>query len=138
MPYNKYHVASSKATRTYDGITFDSAMEMKYYRDVLLPAVQSGDIICYELQKKYVLLPSFEHGGKTIRSVTYVADFFICYKDRHEAVIDIKGYADPVALIKRKMFWFNYPDVDYRWLTYSKKYGGWIDYDDLKMKRSIS
>ena len=51
----KYNVGKKTYDRTYDGIVFDSAIEMKYYRDVILPAVKSGDIVHYEMQKKYIL-----------------------------------------------------------------------------------
>ena len=83
-------------------------MEMKYYRDVVLPQVRSGNIIKYELQKKYVLQPKFQIGNKTVQPIVYVADFFIEYKDGSVEVIDTKGCPDSVAKIKRKMFWFKY------------------------------
>lgn len=34
------------------------------------------------------------------------------------------------------MFWYVYPDVTYRWVSFSKRDGGWIDYDVLKKKRA--
>lgn len=64
-----------------------------------------------------------------------MADFYIEYADGHVEVIDIKGYPDSVAKLKRKMFWALYPDTDYKWLTYVKKYGGWIEYEDLNAIR---
>ena len=55
-------------------------------------------------------------------------------------VIDTKGMPDATAKLKRKLFWYKYPDIDYQWVTYSKKYasgnGGWIEYDKLsKLQR---
>jgi hypothetical protein len=67
--------------------------------------------------------------------VTYVADFFVRYKDGHEVVIDTKGCPDSTAKIKRKMFWYHYPDVDYRWITYVQKYGGWLDWEEVDALR---
>ena len=109
---------------------------MKYYRDVILPNVESGLIKYYELQKEYELQPKFTHNGKTVLPIKYVADFYIEYTDGHKEVIDTKGLPDSVALLKRKMYWYHYPDVDYKWITYVKKYGGWLDYDTVKKLRS--
>ena len=89
-------------------------------------------MVAYELQKPYELQPKFIHDGKTVQPIKYVADFFIVYKDGHEEVIDTKGCPDSVALIKRKMFWYTYPDVDYKWVTWVKKFGGWIEYETYK------
>lgn len=133
----KYNVDKDVAKRTHDGITFDSVMEMKYYRDVLCPKKESGEILEIELQKVFELQPKFVHDGKTVRAITYVADFYVVYSDGHESVIETKGYADQKAPIKRKMFWYRYPDVDYRWICYSKIDGGWCDYDFVKKQRSL-
>ena len=127
---SKYNVDKDVSKRTYNNITFDSILEMKYYRDVLCPLVERGDVVDYELQKPYELQP------KTVQPIKYVADFFIVYKDGHEEVIDTKGCPDSVALIKRKMFWYCYPDVDYKWICYSKIDGGWCDYTFVKKQRA--
>ena len=132
MGRTKFNVDQDASKRTCNGIVFDSILEMKYYRDVLCPLVQSGDVVSYELQKPYELQPKFTHGGKTVQPIIYVADFFIVYKDGHEEVIDTKGCPDSVALLKRKLFWYHYPTVDYKWITCIKKYGGWIEYDEYK------
>lgn len=132
---SKYNVDPDKAKRTFDGIVFASVMEMKYYRDVVLPLSRSGEITHYELQKEYVLQPKYIHEGKAIRPITYVADFYIEYSDGRVEVIDTKGCADSVAKIKKKMFMYQYPDLPYRWITYVKKWGGWCDYDEVKRLR---
>ena len=137
MSRTKFNVDKNTEKRTYNGIVFDSILEMKYYRDVLLPKVESGEIINYVLQKPYELQPKFVHNGKAIRPIQYVADFYIAYKDGSEEVIDTKGYGDQVAILKRKIFWYHYPDVDYKWVTYVKKYGGWIDYEEYKKLKKI-
>jgi len=128
-------VDKGTADRTCNGIVFDSKMEMRYYRDVLCPLLESGDVVSYELQKPYELQPKFIHDGKNVRAITYVADFEMIYKDGHEVVVDVKGMPDSVAKIKRKLFWYLYPDVDYKWVTYVKKFGGWIDYEECKKLR---
>ena len=55
----KFNVTKDINKRTYDGIIFDSVLEMRYYRDVLCPLVKSGDVVHYELQKPYELQPKF-------------------------------------------------------------------------------
>ena len=57
-------------------------------------------------------------------------------KSGAEIIIDIKGQPDSVAKLKRKLMFFKYPDIDYRWITYSKIDGGWIDYETVKKARS--
>lgn len=133
---SKYNVSKDAEKRTFDGIVFDSVTEMKYYRDVLCPKVKSGDVVAFELQKPYELQPKFIHDGKSVQPIKYVADFFIVYKDGHEEVIDIKGMPDSVAVLKRKLFWYHYPDVDYKWIVYVQKFGGWISYEEAKKKRA--
>ena len=137
MGRTKFNVDKETDTRTCDGIVFDSRLEMRYYSDVVLPGVENGEIKRFELQKKYELQPSFIYRGKSILPITYVADFYIEYSDGHIEVIDTKGMPDNVAKLKRKLFWFRYPDIQYRWLSYSKKWGGWLDYDTIqKMRRA--
>lgn len=137
MERTKFNVDKDTEKRTYNGIVFDSVLEMKYYRDVLCPLVESGDVVYYELQKPYELQPKFIHDKKTVQPIRYVADFFIVFKDGHEEVIDTKGCPDSVAKIKRKMFWYQYPDINYKWVTWVKKFGGWIEYDEYKrLKRA--
>ena len=133
----KYNVNKDTSQRTYDGIIFDSALEMRYYRDVILPKFEDGEITYYELQKPYILQPKFEHDGENIRAIVYTADFYIEYSDGHAEVIDTKGMADATAKLKRKMFWYQYPDLDYRWVCYSKIDGGWCDYDHVQKQRNV-
>lgn len=132
MNRTKFNVSKDNTNRTYNNIVFDSAMEMRYYKEIVVPLVESGDIIDFELQKPYELQPKFKHDNKTVQPIKYVADFFIVYKDGHEEVIDIKGFPDSVALLKRKLFWYHYPNVDYKWLTWVKKFGGWITHEEYK------
>ena len=133
---SKYNVSKNTSKRTCDDIIFDSQAEMRYYKEIVKPGVESGEIIEYELQKTYELQPKFEHGGKNIRAINYVADFFIRYKDGREEVVDTKGCPDSVALIKRKMFLYKYPEIKYSWIVWSKIDGGWCDYEYVKKQRA--
>ena len=77
MERSKFNVDKDKKKRTCNDIVFDSQLEMKYYRDVLCPLVESGQVKNFELQKKYELQPKFIHDNKTVLPITYVADFYI-------------------------------------------------------------
>ena len=132
MKRTKFNVDKNTSKRTCDNIVFDSELEMRYYKDVLVPLVESGDILSFELQKPYELQQKFVREGKTVQPIRYVADFYIKYKNGYEEVIDIKGFPDSIAIMKRKMFWYRYPTINYRWIKWVKKYGGWIDYDQYK------
>lgn len=135
MDRSKFNVDKDKEKRSCDGIVFDSRMEMRYYRDVLCPKVESGEVTHYELQKRYELQQGFSRNGKRVMPITYIADFYIEYADGITEVIDIKGCPDSVAKLKRKLFWHVYPQVDYRWITYSEKWGGWIEYETVQALR---
>ena len=39
--------------------------------------------------------------------------------------------------MKRKMFWYKYPDIKYSWICWSKIDGGWCDYDFVKKQRAM-
>jgi len=110
-------------------------MEMLFYTEVILPQVESGNIVNVELQKPYILQPKFTYKEKPIQPIKYVADFLIRYKDGSEVLFDVKGMADATAKLKRKLFWYNYPDMDYRWVTRVQKYGGWLAYEDVEKIR---
>ena len=148
MAYSKYKIkqdAKSKAARTivdeHTGkkTTFASNIEKKYYDEVVLPGFKSGEIVDYDLQKKYVLQDKFKRpNGETVRAIDYIADYWIKNKNGEELVIDIKGAGlliDSVAKIKRKMLFYRYPDINFEWITWSKE-TSWINWDVLmKMER---
>ena len=122
---------------TVDQIRFDSQEESRFY-ELLKRMKANGEILNFELQPKYLLQPAFKYGGKTVRAIYYIGDFLIYHNDGTEEVIDIKGMAVPVALMKRKMMQYRYPDLKLTWLSRSLKYGdenGWIEYDELKKRR---
>lgn len=136
---SKFNVDKSTENRTYDGVVYDSRMEMLFYKDYIIPKIASGEIKDCKRQVKFELQPAFEYNsGKEIvkvRAVDYVADYVITYANESLEIIDIKGFADATALLKRKLFWYKYPDIKYKWLSYSKCDGGWIEYEDLKKAR---
>jgi len=132
---SKFNVSKDSTKRTCNGIVFDSEMEMKYYRDVILSQVESGNIVKYELQKTYILQPKFTYNGKSILPIKYVADFWVLYSDGTEETIDTKGMPDNIAKLKRKLFWYSFPNIKYRWVCWSKIDGGWCDYEQVEKAR---
>ena len=124
-----------KLKRTYKGFTYDSETEMKFYRDYVEPKMESGEIISCDKQVKYELQPSFKHEGKTILAINYVADFVLTFSDGSEIIYDVKGMPDNMALLKRKLFWYKYPELDYRWICNSIIDGGWVSYEVVKQGR---
>lgn len=137
MSRSKYNVDKNSDKRTHKGIVFDSELEMKYYRDVLCPLISIGAISEVVLQREYELQPKFKRENKTIQPIKYVADFSVEYSDGHEEVIDTKGCPDSVAILKRKMFWYTYPDTDYKWIGFSAIDGGWKSYEYIKKQRAL-
>lgn len=135
MRESKFNVSANKGDRTCDGIVFASKLEMMYYRDVVLPGIERGDIERYELQKPYLLQSAFQYKGKRYGKIEYVADFFIIYSDGKQSVIDTKGFPDRVAKLKRKLFLHLYPEIDYQWIGYSKIDGGWMPCEEIVRKR---
>lgn len=133
---SKYNVSKKTDNRTFDGIVFDSAVEMKFYKEVVIPGVKKGTITSFELQKKFELQPKFKHKGKQYKEISYIADFVLTYPDGHIDVIDIKGMPDHVAPIKRKLFCYKFQSINLYWVCYSKLDGGWCTYEHLKAQRS--
>jgi len=100
MKYNKY---GNKKT-VVDGIKFDSKKEAAYYQELKLRK-RARDIIDFELQPKFTLQPSFKKDGKTIRAITYTADFIV-YSDGKTEIVDVKAskfFQTNVFRIKWKM-----------------------------------
>lgn len=111
-------------------------MEMKYFRDVIEPKMESGEITDCKKQVLYVLLPAFVYKNKRYEAIEYRSDFDIYYADGRIEVIDIKGLAKPLDVAKRKLLLYVYPDIDFKWLVYSGIDGGWCEYDYVKKQRA--
>lgn len=104
---SKYH--SKKAV--VGSITFDSVKEANRYCELKM-LERAGKIKDLELQHQFVLQPPFWKNGKTIRAITYVADFTYYDLERMRIVVeDVKGYKTEVYSLKKKMFEFTYPDL---------------------------
>lgn len=134
--FNINQTSKGKQRRTYNGIVFDSELEMKYYRDVVCVGLKDGTIKNCELQVPYELQPKYTYNGKTILPIKYIADFKVVNSDNSVIIYDVKGLADATAKIKKKMFHYKYPEIDYRWITWSAIDGGWKDYDEVQKARA--
>lgn len=124
----------SKDFYTGETITFMSKLERQFYEDIVLVGMNDGSIKKYELQVKYQLQPAFKYKGETILAINYISDFDIYYSDGRFVVVDTKGAPTPDAKIKAKIFKHVYPDIDFRWVSYTKA-TGWIDYNELQKIR---
>jgi len=94
-----------------DGIVFDSGREANRYIELKL--LQRGGIISnLSLQPKFILQEPFTHAGVKYRAITYVADFRYL-ENCAEVVEDAKGYANPLYLLKKKMLFYKYPDINF-------------------------
>lgn len=99
---NKYHNKKVE----YDGIKFDSVKEKNRYIG-LKQMEKLGVIQNLQRQVKYELQPSFKLNGKTIRAITYIADF-VYIQDDVEVIEDVKGMRTKEYLLKKKMFEYKY------------------------------
>lgn len=133
----KYNVDTDTSARSCDGIVFDSAGEMRMYRDCLLPQLKSGKISSIERQVPFVLVDGFEHDGKRVRPVMYNADFVVTFACGRVIAFDYKGMVTPEAVIKRKLFWSRYPGLPFHWVTYSRVDGGWVPLEYARHQRKL-
>jgi hypothetical protein len=107
--WNNYNKYGNQKTQ-YKGISFDSKKECNFY--IYLEQLEAqGEISELQRQVRFELQPSFKHKGKTIRSITYVADFTFKDKDGTFHIVDVKGSKDTLTetfKIKSKMFLYKY------------------------------
>lgn len=97
-----------------DGITFDSKREANRYCELKL-LEKAGEISHLELQPKFELQPAYKKDGKTVRAITYTADFIYHELGNNAVVVeDSKGYQTQQFLLRKKLFEFKYPDYELR------------------------
>lgn len=119
-----------------DGYIFDSKIEARYYLQ-LKWLQEHKQILFFRIQPRYLLQEAFEKNGKKFRRIDYIADFEVHHLNGSIEVIDIKGMETEAFKIKRKLFEKKYPHK-LSLITYVKKYGGWIELDELKEKRKLA
>lgn len=109
--YGKTNKYGAKKT-VVDGITFDSKREAQRYTE-LKWLERAGEIKDLELQKKFVLQPKYKKNGKTVREISYIADF-VYTEDGKQIVEDCKGMRTAVYKLKKKIFEYQYPELSIR------------------------
>jgi len=117
-----------------DGITFDSKQEKMYY-EYLKVRLENKEIISFELQPAYELIPKFTKFDKKYRACTYTPDYKITHIDGSIELIDVKGFSTQQGDLRKKLFDYNFPNLKLTWVQYVAKYGGWCEYDELKHLR---
>ena len=134
--------STAKKVIEYNSIIFDSKDEMLYYQ-YLQNLQQLGHIRGFERQVRIELIPAlttFE--GNKQRPICYVADFLVHVTAGYSVYVEIKGFANVLDLIKRKLYnyWSSKQEkpIPLQWMSYSKKYGdasGFCTYEELQQKR---
>ena len=123
-------------------IKFDSLDEAKYY-DYLVELQAQGIVTEFARQVKIELIPALTcFDGSRQRPIFYIADFWVKYSSGYASYVEVKGWANVLDLIKRKLF--NYwnskqaKQIPLQWVSYSKKWGGetgFCDYDYIMRMR---
>lgn len=109
---------------------------MLFYVEYVEPRLKSGEIIKVERQVTYTLQDGFTNfEGKKVLPIKYKSDFNVTYNDGHLVVYDVKGKADNLSKLKRKLMWYKYHDLDFKFVGRSLVDGGWLEYDELCKKR---
>ena len=110
MSYNKYHAKRTEL----DGITFDSKKEADRY--AILKILEKGNLIKQlELQKRFLIVPSIANNfGQKEKAAYYVADFYYFDNEKgHYVAEDVKGIRTPLYKLKRKLFIWNNPTIEF-------------------------
>lgn len=131
---SKYNVDESKKAkknRTVDGIKFASDLEMRFY----LYLLEQKDILYIKLQPEYIIQDPCVYKGKKILKIIYTSDFEVIYKNGQVVIYEVKGFETKEFKIKKKMFYFRYPDLNLKIVSYSGIDGGWIELDQIMRNR---
>lgn len=120
--------------KTGEILTFSSKLEKQFYDEIVVVGMKNGTLRDYKLQTKYLLQPKFKYQGQCIREINYISDFDLYFSNGSFQVIDTKGLPTPDAKIKAKMFKYIYPDITFKWMSYTKS-TGWIEYEELQKVR---
>jgi hypothetical protein len=110
--YQKKHKYGAKRTEVM-GIKFDSKKEANRYLELLL-LQRAKEIKELELQPEFLLLPPFKYKNKSYREIKYKADFKYKNKEGQIIVEDVKGFKTDVYNLKKKMFLYQYPEIEFR------------------------
>lgn len=73
------------------GHEFDSRGEYDYYMGIVLPKVQSGEVVKVELHRRFTMLPEKEYGNVKLPAAHYTPDFVLTYADGTVEVVEVKS-----------------------------------------------
>lgn len=98
-----------------DGLWFDSQLESDRYDELKL-LQNIGAIKELQLQPRFLLQKGFrDSNGKRHRPIHYKADFqYVDVRAGAVVVEDAKGKKTEAYSIKKKLFLFNYPDLNFK------------------------
>lgn len=118
------------------GKLFDSKAEAAFYT-FLIENVKPKNIVC---QPKVELQPAFNIGKRKVKAITYTPDFFVQFENGKEVYIDVKGMSTQQGELRRKLWWYKYPNKKLIWVATSKKYSlsGWIEWGRLHRQRRLN
>lgn len=124
--YNSYTVI-------VNDISFDSIMESRFYLR-LLEMKAAKQIKSFDMQVTYELQPKFKDkiSGKSVRAITYIADFVITDSMDNVMVVDVKGKETDVFKLKKKLFQYKYPDIRFMCMRWVSKVNDWFELDEIK------
>lgn len=114
-------------------------MEARYY--VYLRKLQhDGEVKDFEMQVRYLLQEGYTNKftGKKVLPIYYIPDFVITYSDGHKLVVDVKGAEPDAFLLKKKMFGYKYPEIDFQCIQWYGKVGKWLPLDEIKKLKKAS
>lgn len=106
---------------TYKGEEYDSKPELDYYK-----SIENDSNLEITPHKKFTIIPSFKYRDKTIRSITYEADFYIMDKTTgEEIIVDIKPEKEYLwentFKIKWKLMKRELPQYTYKIIVWDSK-----------------
>ena len=111
---SKYHNVKSEYydPDLMESITFDSKKELEYYL-ILKDRQKRDEIDDLRRQVSITIQPSFTYKGKTIRAITYRADFiYIDKKDGLTHIIDVKGLKTEIYKLKKKLLQYQGYEIE--------------------------
>lgn len=100
-----------------DGILFDSQLEASRYCELKI-LLRAGKIRDLQLQPSFELIPAFEKNGVKNRRTVYKADFAYFDTEKGKTIIeDTKGFKTKEYILKKKLFEYNYPNLEITEIT---------------------
>lgn len=112
--FNKYGAIKTE----YKGVKFDSKKEANFAAelDMMRKATNDADkVVKVIYQPKFKLQDGFtDNTGTKHRAIHYISDFKVTYANKYEEIIDVKGKLTEIYKLKKKLFLFKYPDLNFR------------------------